>query len=202
MSKYVIVRIDENLIPEFQIHYNPEENIATKSNIESWSSISLENKQRLILILSANLTYTTQLKIPSKNDEVIRQSIPFVIEEELANDIDNNHYAYELIDEQNFMVSVVAKELIEEIEKQLNKHNLECTLLYSEIFTCPFHLNGSSFCILDNYVIARDNYNGTTINKSLISTYLKLADNKTSRRISKVIGGFFLSTCQYSVLSD
>ena len=96
MSEYVIVRINENLIPEFQIKYNTSDNTVNKSKVLSWAHIKLENTQQLILIVYANLVLTTKVRIPSKNEEVIRQSIPFALEEELATDVDDNHFAYYL----------------------------------------------------------------------------------------------------------
>jgi len=94
MSEYVIVRINEKLIPELQINYNANTKIATSREISVWSDINLKNSEELLLIVSASIVFTRQITIPSKNEEIIRQSIPYALEELLATDIDDNHFAY------------------------------------------------------------------------------------------------------------
>ncbi|MBL4659551.1 MAG: hypothetical protein JKY19_04285 [Alcanivoracaceae bacterium] len=177
MSEYVIVRINEKLIPEFQLNYNASENIAKKSKISSWSDIKVQKNQSLTLILSSNNILNTEVKIPSKNEEVIRQSMPYALEEELANDIDDNHFAYRQKSEQQFIVSIVNKDIMYEIINQINDADLKCTQLYSEIYTIPSIENFTSFCILEDYVIIRDGYTGSTIRRKLIGDYLKLSKN-------------------------
>ena len=178
MSEYVIVRINEKLIPEFQINYNTSENLAQKSKISSWSDIKVQKNQSLTLILSANNILNTEVKIPSKNEEVIRQSIPYALEEELANDIDDNHFSYRQKSEQQFIVSIVNKDIMHEIRKQVNDVDLKCAQLYSEIYTIPSIESFTSFCIFEDYVIIRDGCTGSTIKRKLIGDYLKLSKNK------------------------
>lgn len=195
MSNYVIVRINHKLIPEFQINFNSGTNVAVKSNISAWAEINVNN-EKLILILPGHLVFTTQVKIPSKNEEIIRQSIPNTIEEELASDIDQNHYAYELIGEEHFLVSVVSKQVIENINKQLEGSGLKCDELYSEIFTCPYHVDTTSFCIQENkLVIIRDNYAGSCIKPDVLKSYIKLSKN--TKRV-----GYIDSSTQLSIDSN
>jgi len=178
MSEYVIVRINEQLIPNFQINYNSTTKIASKSNVSSWESIKQNRGEKLIVLISANNVYTTVVNIPSKNEEVIRQSIPFAIEEELASDIGENHCGYLKLSEQNFLVSVIAKNLIEQTQQQLQTHGLNCDEMYSEIFSCPQHDDYLTLCALDNYFIIRDGYKGTIIKKDLIGFYLTRSESK------------------------
>ncbi|VAW34670.1 hypothetical protein MNBD_GAMMA01-955 [hydrothermal vent metagenome] len=175
MSNYVIVRLNDKLTPEFQINYNTTTKIAQKSKISSWAEIKSQKGETLILLLAANIVLTTQVKIPSKNEEVIRQSIPFAIEEELATDVSENHFAYMQLSEQNFLVSVVNKNIMEQIHQQLVATGLKCSSLYPEIFSCPSQINTTSLYVTDNYVVIRDNNNGTTINQDMLATYLKLS---------------------------
>jgi general secretion pathway protein L len=134
MTEYVIVRINDKLIPEFQIKYNASDITAIKSKVLSWEHIKLQNTQKLILIVSAHLVLTTQVTIPSKNEEVIRQSIPFALEEEIASDVDENHFSYTQLEDQMFLVSVINKKIIEKIQSRLLNNNLVCKEIYSEIF--------------------------------------------------------------------
>ena len=171
MSNFLIVRINDKLIPEFLIKFNSTDNTAQNSNVSSWNDIKQEPKDKLIVLLSANLVLTSQVKIPSKNDEIIRQSIPFTIEEEIATDIELNHFAYKKDNSQSqeLMVSVVNKNLLQNILTNLENQNLICSAMYSEIFSCPHKKGMTTMCAFDDYIIIRGDTNGTTIHPKLIS---------------------------------
>lgn len=176
MSDYVIVRINEKLIPEFQINYSATSNIASKSKLLSWADVSVKKTEKLMVMIAGSLVLTTEIKIPSKNDEVIRQSIPFALEELLANEIADNHYAYKQISEQNFLVSIIQSNIVEEINQQLLEVGLKCKALYSEIFSTPHRLELTSIALIDGYAIIRDGIVGTTVSENLIKSYVKNSD--------------------------
>lgn len=178
MSNFVIVRINDKLIPEFLIKYNSTEKIAQKSNISSWADVNQESKEKLIVLLSANLVFSSQVNIPSKNDEIIRQSIPFTIEEELATDIELNHFAYKKNANQDLWVSVVNTQILEELLVKIDQNDLSCHAIYSEVYSCPHQKGMTTLCVFKKYIIIRDDNNGTTVKPEMLNKYLKLSKNK------------------------
>jgi len=178
MSNTVIVRINDKLIPEFQINYNQSENIATRSDVNSWADVNLTNKDKLIVLISANLIYTSVVSIPSKNDEIIRQSIPYTIEEELATDIEFNHFAYNKGAEQNLVVSVIDRNVLQQLLDELKQNGLVCKSIYSEIYGCPNQKGITTICVYKDFLIVRDEKNGSTIRPSMLNKYLKLSQAK------------------------
>lgn len=181
MTEYVIVRINEQLIPEFQINYSVNNTLANKRVISSWSDISVKSHETLILIISANMVFSNDVVIPSKNEEIIRQSIPFTLEEMLANEIVDNHYAYKQITENNFCVASINKLVMDKIIAELGNNSLKCKELYSELYSVPNHNAETSALSLDNYFIVRDGDNGTTIKKSMLKNYFE--SNNTDSQI-------------------
>ncbi len=173
MSDTVIVRINEKLIPELQINYNADTNVASYRDISDWSDIAVESQQQLILIVAANLVLSKQVRIPSKNEEIIRQSIPFTLEEFIANDIDKNHYAYRQLSEQNLLVAVIQRSMIEKIQLELKNNGLECKKMLSELFTVPYHLGKLSIVSIKNHYIVRDGHTGTVVSENLLKTYIQ-----------------------------
>ena len=178
MSNFVIVRVNDKLIPEFLIKFNSSQLIAQKSDISSWAEVKQDSNENLIVIISANLVLSKQVTIPSKNDEVIRQSIPFAIEEELASDIELNHFAYNKDSNNNIMVSVVNRQIIADITQKITEHDLTCHALYSEVFSCPHQVDMVTLCVFEKYIIVRDDTGGTAILPQLLNNYLKLSQNK------------------------
>jgi len=185
MSEYVIVRINDKLIPEFQINFAANSKTIEKKSISAWSNIVVEKGETLILILSANIVFTTTVQIPSKSDEIIRKSIPFAIEEDIANEIDDNHYSYLQISEQNFLVSVLNKDIIEKITQALNTNHLNCNQLYSEIFTLPFNKKNTSLLITHDQILTRDNYSGSLVTEKMLPIYLKAASTSSQQFYSQ-----------------
>ncbi len=180
MSEYAIVRINDKLIPEFQISYNSTNNIATKRNINQWKDINVRKNQELLLIIAGNCVLTAYVTIPSKNDEIIRQSIPFALEELLANDIEDNHFSYKKCGEQLFLVSIINRAIVQSIKTSIEKHNLICHKLYSEINTVPAIEDTTTICAIDDSYVINTNGTGTTVEKSLLSSYLKQNDSATT----------------------
>ena len=176
MSEILIVRINEKLTPDFQINYNSKNNTAQKSVLLSWSEIKHNNNQEIILILAAELVFNTHINIPSKNEEVIRQSIPYAIEEILASDISENHCAYHLLSENQFIVSVISNDNINKIIQLLKKHNLNCEKLYSEIFSVPTFKDHLSILNCNESLLINENNNeGTRLSAQTLPKYLELS---------------------------
>lgn len=181
MSEILIVRINEKLIPDFQINYNSKNNTAQKAVLSSWSEIQLDKNLQLILILSAELVFNTHVSIPSKNEEVIRQSIPFAIEEILASDISENHCAYHLLTENEFLVSVISIDNINKIRQLLKTNNLKCDQIYSEIFSIPtFKDQLSILNCKESILVNEPQYEGTRLSLQTLPTYLRLSKYKES----------------------
>ncbi len=178
MSDYVIVRINEQLVPEFQINYNTKTASALSSAVSSWSQITLQTHQELVLVLPALLVFSKEILIPSKNDEVVKQSLPFAIEENLSTEIEENHFAYCKSGENLFDVCVVAKRVMQEINLQLEKNQLECKKLYSEIFSVPASPETLSILSVDDYFIINNNNQGTRLSQQLVNDYVSLTDAK------------------------
>ena len=187
MSEFLIVRINEKLIPDFQINYNAKTNTAQKVVVSSWSEIQANKNQQIILIIAAELVFNTHVSIPSKNEEVIRQSIPFAIEEIVASDINENHCAYHLLSENKFMVSVISLENINQIKQLLKIHNLNCEKLYSEIFSIPTFNNQLSILYGNESLLLNENqHEGTRITIKALPKYLQLCTHKNSIIFSDV----------------
>lgn len=178
MSEYVIVRINEKLIPEFQLNYDSKKNVVAQKSLSSWSEIMVKDHQQLLLLISANHVFNTTIKIPSKNDDVIRQSLPYAIEEYLANDVEDNHYAYRELGDQLLIVSVIHKKVMDEIHQQLENVQLKCQHFYSEVYGVPSIEGFTSFTIFNDYVVVRNKETGTTLKSNFLAQYLKMSDNK------------------------
>lgn len=178
MTQYVIVRINDQLIPEFQINYDSKSKLVNNKFLKAWSDIEVKANQSLMLSLSANLVLNSQVKIPSKNEEVIKQSIPFAVEEDLADDIDLNHFAYVPLKDGEFIVSTIKKSIMDSIVEYLKSHDLKPKGLFSEIFSCPLKDSEMIVCHLKTSSIVRDGYSGTTLNNNSLKTYLKLSKHK------------------------
>jgi len=176
MSEYVIVRINEELIPDYQIKLNTQGKQLEMSPVTSWAQIE-KNSKELILILAAHCVYNTKVKIPSKSEEVIRQSLPFALEEEISNNIEDNHYAFTQENEK-LVVSVVSKKIIEGVTNELKKHGLKCTQIYSEIYTVPSTENAISFCEFESYYIVNKQNQGTCVDKQMLENYVQLQKNQ------------------------
>lgn len=103
--------------------------------LDGWSSLLKNHDYHLLL--PAAWVYQTNTSVPSNNAEVLRQSVPFAIEEELSNDLQDNHVAFVSSGPNKQAVAVVSHQHLDVIKEQVQQHRLNIIGLYSWADFCP-----------------------------------------------------------------
>ena len=179
MYDYLLIRVNENLKPDYQIRYDSKNQRAEKALIDAWSEVKKIKNETVFFIVSANLVTTKSVTIPSKNDEIIRQSLAYTLEEELANNIEENHYAYVSLEDKSQLVSIIKKNLLEDLLANIKQTNIKTAQIFSEIFTLPPKNETLVIANINDYFLIREENSGTTLSQGLINKYL------TSSKLNK-----------------
>jgi general secretion pathway protein L len=99
--------------------------------LEAWSDPLLK-RAALIILVPAQWVYQTTTQVASKNEEILKKSIPFAVEEELSNDPEDNFFAYRLQEDGSQQVVAIQKAALSELHQQIKTHGLQVSQLYSE----------------------------------------------------------------------
>ena len=111
---------------------NPEYALLGKKQAEdrytpgNWKKIrSLSRGRRVLLLVSDNDVVLTTVKIPSKSKKQLAQAVPYALEDSLAEDIENLHFAIHQNDSDGeTRVSVINREQLDFYLNLLRKHGI------------------------------------------------------------------------------
>lgn len=123
---------------------------------------SLVQGRQVIVLLPVEDIFLTQLNIQAKNKKQLDKAIPFALEDELADDIEELHFATggKSIDGKH-PVAVISKTKLEYLIDTLAELKIVPHLITIDIFGIHLEEGQWTLCIDQKHVIARvDTYNG------------------------------------------
>lgn len=135
MSDQYILRIGSDGKPRSLLSFNAQSSYQ-KQIVTQWSDALLKGKS-LTILLPGNWLYLTQTQVPSKNADVLEKSIPFAIEEELSNEVEDNYFAFQQTADGNQDVVAIEKSQLDGIGEAIRNHHLEVNAIYSEFAWLP-----------------------------------------------------------------
>ena len=142
----------------------------------SLSTIPTGNRSVVVLIPSTDIVLT-QADIPSKQWQRVVQAVPYALEEQLAEDIDNLHFAIGKRDAiGSIAVAIIAHNQMITYLQQLKTINLTPTMLIPDILAVPQPKQGWGLLPIDNIVLVRTGAQaGFAIEPQCLTAALSLA---------------------------
>ena len=107
------------------------------------------------IILPAKDVLYTRVSVPSKSRNRILQALPFIIEDEVINDINSQFIALGEMKNGHCNIAVVNRSILHTIYAQFKKLAIPLSRISSEIFLLPWHTDKWSMTIMDNKVYIR-----------------------------------------------
>ncbi len=135
MSNHHIIKLNNEGQPEYWYQYTPETGHFYSESVSHWQD--LPKQHDYIVLLPQLWVYQSQTSIPSKSIDVLRQSVAFAVEEELSNDLDQNHVAFKSVANNKQMVSVVSLKHLEALRDMISAHGLQVSGIHSYSDFCP-----------------------------------------------------------------
>ncbi|MEJ2330274.1 MAG: type II secretion system protein GspL [Gammaproteobacteria bacterium] len=112
---------------------------------------------RLVLILPAASVVLHKASIVAKSKSQIMAALPYALEDELANDIEQMHFAYRTIDREsgNQLVAVVDRDLVERLHALITRYQFESVLLLPQILMVPWQADNWSLFVQREQALLR-----------------------------------------------
>lgn len=95
---------------------------------------------RLVLILPAASVVLHKVSIVAKSRSQIEAALPYALEDELASDIEQMHFAYHTLDKQsgNQLVAVVDRDLVQRLHALIIQYQFESVMLLPQMLMIPW----------------------------------------------------------------
>jgi len=103
--------------------------LAEKNNLNNAASISC--------VLNSDFLHFSYQSIPAKNKQRAMQAIPFALEEQLAEDLEELHFATDNAVNNIYPVAVIQHKQINELLSSLSAFNIKPSALYADIDCLP-----------------------------------------------------------------
>jgi general secretion pathway protein L len=111
---------------------------------------------RLVLILPAASVVLHKVSIVAKSRAQIAAALPYALEDELASDIEQMHFAYRTLDRSgNQLVAVVERDLVQRLHALVTRHHFESVLLLPQILTVPWQPDSWSLFVQREQALLR-----------------------------------------------
>jgi len=153
MSDQYILRINSDGKPKCLLTFDAQSS-CHQQIITQWSDASLKGKT-LTLLLPGNWLYLSKTQVASKNSDVLEKSIPFAIEEELTNEVEDNYFAFKETSEGKQDVIAIEKAQLDGVGEAIRNHQLEVNAIYSEFAWLPKAENVIMLWFEQNYALIR-----------------------------------------------
>ncbi len=130
------MRINAEGSPRCLYAYDAQSQACSTTAVEAWDDEQLSSLSLLIL-LPASWLYHTQTQVASKNNELLSKSIPYAVEEELSNEVEDNYFAFKLNEDGTQNVVAIEKQRLDQVNEQIKAQQLNVVGIYSEVDWIP-----------------------------------------------------------------
>ncbi|HHB93436.1 MAG TPA: type II secretion system protein GspL [Thioploca sp.] len=118
------------------------------------NEVPTSNYQPLILIPSTEVILT-QVNIPSKNRHKIIQAIPYALEEQLIDEVENLHFAIGQPVAGNIPVAVIARTCLENYLQRLQTAGFKPAVIIPDVLAILYQSNNWTVMYTDDIVLVR-----------------------------------------------
>ena len=139
----------------------------------SLSAIASQNPHPAILLIPQQCIYLTQVELPEKSGRQLLSAIEFQIEDQLASNIESQHFALGDSSLNPVSVAVVDKTIMQHCLELVRNHGLRLSQLLPEVFLCPsgegLHLIQSG----DHWLLRYGQYSGFKSSQATLQAMLE-----------------------------
>ncbi len=143
MAQFSILRIDHAGMPLCLLAYDAQSNECKISSVTEWSDKRLFGLELYILV-PATWVYHTRTQVASKNSELLIKSIPFAVEEELSNEVEDNYYAFRLNEDNSQSVIAIERTHLNILNGKIESNQLNVKAIHSEVDWLPIESSSVS----------------------------------------------------------
>jgi general secretion pathway protein L len=155
----------------------------TDSGVLNWQqaaahelpTVAAQNPHPVIIIIPQQCVYLTEVELPEKASRQVLSAIEYQVEDQLAQDIESQHFAIGDTSENPIAIAVVARPIMERCMALARSHDLRLTQIVPELFLCPWPGDGVALTEgYDGYLLRYGKYRGLKCSSQALPTMLEL----------------------------
>lgn len=142
--------------------------------------VSKVGKNPIAFIFPAPLVCLYKVSFSKSEKKHLHRSLPYTLEDGLATDVEELHFAFSIPENNELTVAVVSHELMDQLLGELNRYDFEVAAIWPEQLLIPETENGWTLWYHNNYCIVRyDKKAGFAIELDSLPLALKCLQEET-----------------------
>ena len=108
------------------------------ASADELSTVAAQHPHPVIIVIPQQCVYLTQVELPERAGRQVLSAIEYQVEDQLAQDIESQHFAIGDSSENPVAIAVVARSIMERCMTLTRSHDLRLTQIIPELFLCPW----------------------------------------------------------------
>lgn len=165
MSETLFIRLGSQAHDPIQwlIWSNQQQDVIASGNLNHANDLThLTDKalqRKVVGFVPASDVALKRLKVPGKSLKAITAAAPYMLEDELAQDVESMFFAHGNVskdkDENNCFIAAVDREQLQQWQQWLSQANIPCKTLIPDVLAMPYKEEQCSAITLNNQIILR-----------------------------------------------
>ena len=142
---------------------------------EDLGSIASKHRYPTVIILPQQCVYLTSVELPEKGGRQLLSAIEYQVEDQLAQDIETQHFALGDTAQNPISIAVVDRSIMSRCIALAQGHGLRLVQVLPELFLCPWQ--GSGIVLMaghDGWLLRYGDYRGLKCNAQALPAMLEL----------------------------
>ena len=141
-------------------------------------AVAVQNPHPVIIIIPQQYVYLTEVELPEKASRQVLSAIEYQVEDQLAQDIESQHFAIGDTSENPIAVAVVARPIMERCMALARSHDLRLAQIVPELFLCPWPGDGVALTEgYDGYLLRYGKCRGLKCSAQALPVMLELVEH-------------------------
>lgn len=152
------------------------------------NAAELIQDRRVVILLPLEQLYISSVSVQTKNKKQLEKAVPFALEDDLVQDIEDMHFALgRRTENREIPVSVISKAHLDHLIKMLSNVNILPDIITADIYGLEYSDEQWTLCIDDGHVIARTSeWDGFTCEAADFVEFMQIAVNEQEQAPNKI----------------
>ncbi len=180
MSEFLTVRLssEQNSPIHWLVWSTSNQEVIASGELDSWLQLDelqpYAEQRTTIALLASQDVMLSDVEIPAGASRQFDTMLPFLVEEEMAQEVDDLHFTVLSKDKETAHISAVEYSWIERILKTFRDQGIEIKKILPDTLALPLEENGSSAVLLGEQWLMRDSeFAGVAVDASWLPLFMQ-----------------------------
>ncbi len=178
MSEFLTVRLSseqQSTIP-WVVWSTEQQEVIASGEVAGWEHldelVSYATQRPVIALLASNDVVLTQVEIPAGAERQFDTMLPYLVEDEVAQDVDSLHFTVLSKQSGKAQVCAVERAWVRTVLQRFSDQGMLIKRLLPDVLALPFNENSSAAALGDQWLIRHSQTDGAVVDSSWLDLYL------------------------------